>query len=103
MTLKEFQTRFKLGVEEALIYAKRMAPVKSGNLRNAIRIVILPNGYSIIVDTKKASYMNFTEEKWSSNFAGGRKNPNEAWFRMAVPGMIRIIARKINGSVTKIK
>lgn len=95
---------------------KRMAPIKTGNLRyNAIRVE-MPNDktFVIYVDENIAPYMPYTNEVWRQkiikmgNFLPGKvvermrtwKNPNEGWFDRAARTVALYVASKTGGEIT---
>jgi len=58
---------------------KAIAPHRTGDLKNRIRIEQNQNGFTLISDIE---YMPFTTETWGFNRRWNKtlKNPNEAWW-----------------------
>jgi len=82
--------------EEALNSIKNSAPFDTGNLRDSVYAIDLPNGgFEIYIDTTKAPYAVYTLEAWISDYWKGKKNPNERWDDVATAEFKEILNRKI--------
>lgn len=95
MTQREFEATLYRAMQKALNVIEGQAPVRSGELRDSIKLVATSSGYEIIVT---APHMPYTEEKWISPQWNGRANPNEGWFRLAVELAFRVIRAELNAS-----
>lgn len=71
-------------------------PVDTGNLRASLRFTMYPNGDLGIKcgfdframknngNSKRATYMPYTNEKWNSPRFKGRSNPNYHWWNRTI-------------------
>ncbi len=79
----------------------------TGNMRfNSVKVeykLLKNQGFSstIKVDSGIAPYAVYTNEPWVSDTWNGAKNPNEGWVERAVYDVVKRIAAKYGGIITK--
>lgn len=95
MTQEQFELRLLRAMERALALTKAASPVRTGQLRDSIKLLAVDNGYQIIVT---APHFGYTEGKWTHPRWRGRDNPNEAWFTNAIDLIVRILKIELGGS-----
>jgi hypothetical protein len=93
MTQDQFEKALLRAVEKAYRLIQSQAPVRSGELKDSIKIVASSRGYVIEVT---APHMPYTEEAWVSPRWSGRDNPNEGWFQEAIELAFRLIKSELN-------
>jgi len=80
MTSIEFWREMAYLKREAYLSIYTSSPVRTGNLRNSVRVKDLPNGgFEVYIDTKQAPYAIHTLEVWKHQRWRGKRNPNEGW------------------------
>lgn len=85
---------------EALRVVKLSAPVRTGNLQDAVKVRDLPNGgFEVYIDTGQAPYAPFTIEPWTHGQWNGRANPNEGWFDEAIDEFVRRTKLQLKGQI----
>lgn len=95
--------QFTVYVNRFREYLRALAPKDTGNLAyNAIKLEWLnEKTVKIYVDgdgvTGIAPYMPFTTEPWISPKWGGKKNPNEAWWDIAIARIVNRLNHDIGG------
>lgn len=102
---------------EAITQLREKAPKDTGNLRyNAIKYRWLSDTrFEIYVDVGdttaftmgeplvkgQAPYMPFTNEEWISPRWNGKKNPNQNWWNEAMELVIKFIAKRMGGLLSR--
>jgi hypothetical protein len=99
MTDREFETFVHTFRQEF----QKLTPKDTGNLRyNAVKLVFSsPTRAVLYVDEKVAPYMPYTDRPWLSPKWGGKKNPNENWFEMAVEKALKKATKSMKGKIKK--
>ncbi len=80
--------------EAHAMIANRASPYKKGNLLSSFQTVDYDDGFGIMTD---CPYMVYTNEEWINR--GGRINPNQHWFDLAVMLIAEMIAQRLGGVV----
>jgi len=101
MDAKQFNRLLEALKTDALRTVKQSAPVRTGNLQNAVKLRDLPNGgFEIYIDTLQAYYAPYTIEPWVHGRWHGRENPNEGWTSEAMNEFVKRTKLRFRGTIT---
>lgn len=96
---------FQLFANDFVKIIKKLAPYRTGNLRNNSVQFFFEDGKIkkavIYVNEDIAPYMPFTNEPWTASRWNGKQNPNEGWWDDSIEIAIRKLCNKFGGTYRK--